>query len=271
MANGAWKANWAGHFNRVNGKTMNPIFAKRGCLSERELMQYLRGNISNQQRHDIENHLLDCPLCSAAVEGLAQSRNIEEVEDELEALQGLPLPGRPNPRLRATAWVNRAAAVALLLLLSYAGYRYYAATATERLFAEYFRAMPNQYITLRSPEGLAAEPELETALQFYSSGDFPASLPHFRNYLSSHTNDVQATLLAANACLQSGAARQAKDYLLPLESQAGQWKGQVQWYLALAYLKMGKTQPARQLLKAAAADKASAYSEAAAKLSSELK
>lgn len=248
---------------------MNPVFAKRGCLSRQELLQYLRGDLGNGQRHEIENHLLDCPLCSAAVEGLAQSENMEEVEEELESLQGLPL-RRRAPRPRRTAWANRAAAVGLLLLLAYAGYRYWGATASERLFAAYFQPMENRYITLRSAGEPPIEPELQTALDFYTSGDFTASLPHFRNYLATHPGDGQAALLAANACLQSGEAPAAEAYLLPLESKDRQWNGRVKWSLALAYLKQSKTKAARALLEEISGTDYSDYREEAGKLRAQL-
>ena len=248
---------------------MNAIFAKRGCLTRQELMQYLRGDLGGQQQHDIENHLLDCPLCSAAVEGMAQSQNMEEVEEELESIHNRAYASRA-PRLRKMAWINRAAAVGMLLLLAYAGFRYWATSLPERLFAEYFQPLDNQYITLRSAGEPPVNPELKTALDFYTAADFTASLPHFQNYLSTNPDDGQAALLAANACLHSGAPQQAEAYLLPLESKDRQWNGQVKWYLALAYLKQGQQQSTRQLLQAIRGDEYSEYREAAAALMKQL-
>ena len=48
---------------------MSKIFDVRPCLSREEITEYLTGSLTETKRFEIENHLLDCPLCSDAVDG----------------------------------------------------------------------------------------------------------------------------------------------------------------------------------------------------------
>lgn len=44
--------------------------AKSDCLSEEQLLDYVQGNLSHKEQHQVETHLLSCDLCDEAVEGL---------------------------------------------------------------------------------------------------------------------------------------------------------------------------------------------------------
>ena len=59
------------------------IFMPSQCLAGEEVKAYLDGSISEEGRRRVENHLLDCPLCSDAVEGfeLVDTAEVGMVED----------------------------------------------------------------------------------------------------------------------------------------------------------------------------------------------
>ena len=65
---------------------MKEIIVPTPCLTQQEIRNYLQSNTDDEKRYRIENHLLDCPLCNAAVEGLSEHYNFEEHNDldELE-------------------------------------------------------------------------------------------------------------------------------------------------------------------------------------------
>ncbi len=58
------------------------IFKETTCLSEEQLRAYLHGNLSREERHQIEVHLSTCEFCSEALEGLIEM----EQPDELPAI-----------------------------------------------------------------------------------------------------------------------------------------------------------------------------------------
>jgi tetratricopeptide (TPR) repeat protein len=52
-------------------KPVSHIFTPTTCPSEKELLDYVKGRVDPQRRHDIEAHLADCEMCSDYVEGLS--------------------------------------------------------------------------------------------------------------------------------------------------------------------------------------------------------
>ena len=62
------------------------VFQPMKCLSQDEIRLYLIGELDESSRYRVENHLLDCPLCSDAVEGFAENYNFDKDEqlDELK-------------------------------------------------------------------------------------------------------------------------------------------------------------------------------------------
>ena len=67
-------------------KKYQDIFMKTGCLSEEMLMEYTSGKLSFAEKHEIEKHLIDCEMCSDAVEGLnmvSGKKRISEITLEL--------------------------------------------------------------------------------------------------------------------------------------------------------------------------------------------
>ncbi len=62
------------------------IYSSTDCLSEKVLFDYIDNNLSQKERHNVEKHLLDCELCSDALEGLEslKDRNrITQIKDTI--------------------------------------------------------------------------------------------------------------------------------------------------------------------------------------------
>ena len=252
---------------------MNSIFQNRSCLTEREVKQYLGDELSDEQRYDIENHLLDCELCSAAVEGYAQSQNFRTAEEDIQEVKAKVTASVKGPVRRHLSWINRAAAVSLILVVSYAVFLYWSASQPARLFAAYFEPAPNTYITYRSADSNPnpIPEELKQALGYYNTEAFDLSLPHFKNYLADHPDDPQALLLAANAYLQAGQAEQAVQCLLRIEARGETLQSEVPWYLALAYLQQKQLPRARQYLENVMATPSSPFREKAGEILEKIK
>lgn len=55
------------------------IYATTECLSEQTMFDYIDNKISKKERHTVEKHLLDCELCSDAMEGLELLKNRNKI------------------------------------------------------------------------------------------------------------------------------------------------------------------------------------------------
>ena len=111
------------------------------CISEAEMLKYLDGTLDPATQHRVERHLLDCELCSDAMEGLSIHRR-----DQLQrALKDLD--ERIDKRLdsvSATAspllLFYRIAAIVLLVALSGGGLYYFRSyKRSEKIFSENYK------------------------------------------------------------------------------------------------------------------------------------
>ncbi len=57
------------------------IFTETGCLSREQIIQYRDGLLRRSDMHRVERHLIDCDLCSEALEGLAMVTDIAAMEE----------------------------------------------------------------------------------------------------------------------------------------------------------------------------------------------
>lgn len=56
------------------------IFTPVRCLSRDQLPRYLNGNMTDWEKHLIEQHLVDCDLCHDAIQSLQNTKNLEPYE-----------------------------------------------------------------------------------------------------------------------------------------------------------------------------------------------
>jgi TolA-binding protein len=230
---------------------MKTTIKERSCLSQREVKQYLRGNLNRSQQQAVEHHLLDCPLCAHAIDGLEAASRQGQLETELAQLPQSPLrKSRYSPLKR---WGNWAAAAAIALLVAFSVGQYRSAQANEHLFAAHFNAAEPAYLVLRSAQPgtpLSSEAELNTAVAYYQAGQYEESLPHFQNHLEAHPDDDEAYFLMANALLGQRKGSRAELLLQQLYDDPSSIVSpeKTQWYLALAHVLQGEKEAAKSLL-----------------------
>lgn len=72
----------------------NKIFAATGCLSEEQLLKYSHDALSKKERHKVEKHLIECELCTDALEGFAFAPAAAEINDIRSRVQQISY-GKP--------------------------------------------------------------------------------------------------------------------------------------------------------------------------------
>lgn len=53
----------------------NHIFSNTTCISKETMLKVINKQLSNQELHDVEKHLLECDFCSEAMEGIKIAKN----------------------------------------------------------------------------------------------------------------------------------------------------------------------------------------------------
>lgn len=106
------------------------LFTETPCRTLDELLHYRDGSLTTEEKHRVEEHLLDCPLCSDALEGLQRVQSTDVIEEIRSAIQQ-PESARGVPPFGK--YIAIAASLTAVVLLSWFGYHQFNRVETERL------------------------------------------------------------------------------------------------------------------------------------------
>ncbi len=211
---------------------MKAIFSHSSCLSKQSVSNYVNGRLSPENRFEVENHLLDCALCRAAVEGYALTR------EEAPNINVGTTP-RKSPR-------RRKALLLLCVIGGAAAAMWYAqsqrAQQPEILYNRFFAPAANTFLV--KGRNAWAEP----AMDYYDEGRYAAALPHFTRYLEQHGQDGEALLYFGIAQLALRQLPEAVNSLSAAAELLPERNAEANWYLALAHLRNGDTDTAKKIL-----------------------
>lgn len=234
---------------------MKHLFNTMNCLDKEQMEGYLKGTQSREERFRIENHLLDCELCSAAIEGFEQMGYLEEDADflntfhqELEAKKGDATVRQLQPNRDRFLW-RRIAAAVLVLMIPFSSYMYWNSQSTNRMTDGYFSNLEinDNFRGIDAIKG--GDTDLDNAVASYKAKQYATSIPQFEAYLERQPEDAEAILYAGIACLESGQLQKADDYLTTVRINSERLFEDSTWYLVLAKIKSAKTAEAIQLLE----------------------
>ncbi len=251
----------------------NNLFQPNACLSEEETLQFAFGSPDDALRYRVEAHILDCPLCATAVEGMLSRRQMghAQAQAELKSLRSA-MARRTNqaPPIRLYPSFNRVVAGVLLLLGFFSVWMYWNHTRNERLFAGYFHPVYRQYLIFRNSPDTTSPKELEEAMAHYEARDFAGSLPYFSHYLKENPTDYKVAFLAGISALEVGENEKAGSLLESVRFNFPDLYEEATWYLALTRLRTRQTKECMELLEELSASNAPEWSNQAAALLSEL-
>lgn len=231
---------------------MKNLFSTTKCLSAQQIEDYLAEKLDPESRFEVENHLLDCELCSAAVDGFAESYDFEKDQTLEQLANRFPKSeeareAQLKPLRRNYRWLNRIAAAAAIIILPLAAWLYWNAQADDRLFYSYFESYDSDYLAVR---GVAEEvsPMLQQAMEVYQQKEYLRSIPLFEAYLTQVPENTIAAFHAGLASLEAGQASKAVQYLEIVRLNDADYYEDASWYLVLAYLQLDQREEARGTL-----------------------
>ncbi|MFT4667315.1 MAG: hypothetical protein ACI8YQ_001973 [Polaribacter sp.] len=213
---------------------MKEILEQTPCLKEEELKRYLSEQSPNEELRRVENHLLDCPFCSDAVEGLEQYYSFEaddgleklklaieekEPAEEQEAAKVISMSRRSN-----VFTLNRIAAAVLLLLVPVASWFYMSNNTT---------GSPTGFgnsTTMRSTGGGTEEgSDLLKVISLYDAGQYEASLAATQAMLEKERADVKTTYYAGLSALKTEEYKLAADYFMTVRMNSDFYYEEATW------------------------------------------
>ncbi len=236
---------------------------------------YLKEALDAEKRYDIEAHLLDCPLCSEALEGYCKHHLLEVLDLKTEATQHMPTQETLIPTVKKTQPkkplfnLNRIAATFLLVFGCSAGYQYWnhqAEMQRQYQLTEDFRYMEN---TLRSEiekrEGL-----LGNAIAQYQNNEFELAIKNLTELQEAQDDNPEIAYYLGMAYAKNKQPTHATHWLSIARINHPKKYEQASWQLVLAHLDANQKAAAISILQDLVSLEESVFHEDAVALLNEL-
>lgn len=224
--------------------------SRSNCLSDSKIQQYVSKQMARDEEYELEQHLLECNLCRDAVEG-AGMMTPEAADRHAGALRQRLFEKAPRRRRFIwPAWTYGLAAAAVILIV-WGVNSTYMPNPDEQLFASEFRPFSSVIPQVRGETPSSA---ILSALRSYEMENYDAAIHEFETILAREPDHPLAHFYLGNALLAVGRANEAIGHLQSAASGTtdDRLAEPAQWYLALAYVKIGNRTAAQPILKSLA-------------------
>lgn len=244
------------------------------CLTAEQIQTYLKDELNDDQRFEVENHMLDCPLCADAVEGFANSHNVDEelpsldflnAEEVIEITPEEPAKIRQLPLHKR--WGFRVAASLLLLAIPISGFLYWQnMNFTQNLVAANFTDKDSPVDFLRSADVITISEEqqtLKSGIVQYQKGSHQEAYNTFLTILLSHPTQASASFYAGLAATKLQNWTAAEKHLNQVRINEPAYYDYATWHLVSVHLQQNKMEAAEVLLTELANNPKSDYQKRA--------
>jgi|GEM_PF-1676730 len=223
---------------------MEAMFKETACLSLGELKAYHKGKLNGVALRRVEQHLIDCPLCDGALEGINSSLNPVQDQIQLRKLgKATRTSNRPLP-----VFFNKAVAVLLIFIIATAFLTYWQQTKGERIFAEFYTTPVYEGSLQRgSAEAAINAPIKQKAIIAFGQKDYAQAVDLLEAHISDQANDFEAIFYAGISQLEERNIEKAIQYLQKTRLNDGDQYEGATWYLALAYVRQKEYEKASLL------------------------
>jgi len=223
-------------------KMKNNIFMDSDCLTEEQIINYKAHNLSGGELRKIEEHLIDCSLCSEAVEGL-EKLDAENMQDDFFYVKK-ELKNRTTKRY-SKVFIYSAVA-ALLLLAGTAIFNISSPSNSEVLFNKYFQVYPDVTVHKR---GVSQNSRLTDAMDYYNQKQFQKASGIFMTIIKKSNNET-AVFYNGISLMAINHNNQALKYFIQIcNDTENSFYNEANWYAALSLIAVNKTGEAKKYLK----------------------
>lgn len=209
----------------------NDILGDRPCLNKQEIEAYIQKSLSQTQRFSVENHLLDCPLCDAAIDGYVN--NTDALLENQSVLH------------KSRKLIYLVAATLLMLLGATAFFNYQSHNQPDRTFTQYYEK-PSWNTQTRGSDKTTTYSD---AVQLYNEGQHQAAIEAFEPLLETNSEDNQLRLYKGIAHLESSQYAKAENEFTVVRVNSELFFEEATWYLAMLNIKLDQKQEAISYLE----------------------
>ena len=206
--------------------------------SEEQRMFEERLDTDEELRHKAEAHR----LLAETLKEIEYREAFRTFKTLAESLDRKKQKGASALRRMRTVWY----AAAAVFVLAVGAYAYLQFTAEERLFSRYFTVYENvgQFRDEQKP----VPENYRKGMEYYDGGDYKQAFVWLQKADRESTDLLEIPFYAGMAALASGRAEEASAYFQKAATE-GRFAEPAEWYLALSYVKQGKTEAAKKTLQ----------------------
>ncbi len=219
------------------------IFHRTACLTLEQLTAYAEDRVSDEERFTIEKHLVDCKLCSDALDGYALLEETSHLKDRVTSMDELIRERASSAVRHKRSWqLYYSLAASIVLACAAVLYLRHHAPSYDSLYAEYFKPYPNAVPLLRGegPGGI-----LESAMIEYESENYGAALTSLKTVLMHEPTNDTANFYAGISSMCLNDPQTAVPFFQNVSERSG-LTDQTIWYQGLAYLKQNDIDAAKR-------------------------
>ncbi|MEM7037065.1 MAG: tetratricopeptide repeat protein, partial [Bacteroidota bacterium] len=280
------------------------IFSPTRCLPAEILLKYANDELSKEEIHAVERHLVDCPFCEDALEGMtmAGSENFtamldqvnsaidervsrsQETEDEATVIdfrtqsEELPAatetesentPSIPQRNNNGRRWYGAISVAASVMLLAVVGYFMFVRSdlSPQSIATANFEEFPTLINTRGDTPTMTNEgTNLNTQAQMlYADKNYKDAAPLF-----DQIDSIEAKLYAANCYFRTEQYETAVQRFTEIIRLGDGMLDDAQYGLAMTYLQMDKVTEAKSILEDIVKEKRHGFKTQAAKVLKEV-
>lgn len=231
--------------------------------SEENIKGYLRGELNEEDRFNMENQMLDDPFLNDVIEGYSESNvdfsatgNVESFDDFFKRMDVSEEAIVRNIRPRGARIYRLAVAASVALLVAFGAFfllNNNASLSNEQLFAQNFEIANMDVPQLRGDSSIEnsteINPLLQSAIDLYQKENYQTSLKAFNDYLINVNPDNNFALYHGGICaLKMNQTDIAFQNFMKLYVHKGEFYEEANWYLALTQIQKNDRNGAKELL-----------------------
>ena len=235
------------------------MFQKTTCISKDVLLKYVDGQLSKEALRAVEKHLIDCPLCDTAYEGIQsvgtvefqkilsnvssriqnhqqEDKDAEETDNVIEFRPTVHPPVAVRNTKRFLSFMSIAASIILIAVVAI---MFLGGDSASSIADRHFKQLADE-----TARGGAAQSLMEQADAMVKSKDYAGAVAIY-----DQINTPEANYRAGNSYYAMGKFDLAATKFESVIAAAKDWVEYAEFHLALTYLKLDRIANAKGLLE----------------------
>ena len=211
-------------------------------MDNEQLKKYLANELSSEERNLFEQEMENDPFLMESIEGwtindgqLTMS-NLNAIENDLHSKINSKANQPKKGKVISLSFFRYAAAACIIGVLALVSWRLIFTQKNideQEIYASYFKPLTNPDATVRGENDSTAESK---AIQSYEKEDYFEAVKYYEKLVANNPDNVKNNLFLGISFLATNQPKKAVDILSKIITSE-EFHFDIQWYLALAYLK----------------------------------